>query len=73
MYIHVGNNKNVRIKNIIGIFDMDNATVSSITRTFLRLKQKKYRVESISNEIPKSFLLYEKDKKVYNFLAHRPI
>jgi len=58
MFLHVGNNKNIRIKDVIGIFDMDNATVSPITRKFLGGKQKELLVESASFDIPKSFILY---------------
>ena len=58
MFLHVGNNKNIREKDIIGIFDMDNATVSMITRKFLSDCQKKNIVESANDEIPKSFVLY---------------
>ena len=58
MYLHVGNGKNIRNKNIIGIFDTDNATVSEITRKFLRDYEKDGRVISAGNEIPKSFVLY---------------
>ena len=58
MYLHVGNNKNIRESRIIGIFDMDNATVSSVTRKFLSSAQKKGLVESAGYEIPKSFIVY---------------
>ena len=58
MFLHVGNNKNIRISSIVGIFDMDNATVSSITRKYLSAKQKNGAVESAIEEIPKSFVLY---------------
>ena len=61
MYLHAGNGKNIREKNIIGIFEMDNATVSSVTRKFLTSEQKKNRIYSVSSDIPKSFILY-KDK-----------
>ena len=61
MYLHVGNNRNVRIKTVIGIFDMDNSTVSSVTRKYLNLEQKKNAVYSISDDIPKSFVLYSED------------
>ena len=62
MYLHVGNNKNIRTKTIIGIFDMDNTTVSSVTRKYLNSKQKKRLVFSASDEeIPKSFVLFEED------------
>jgi hypothetical protein len=58
MYLHVGNNKNIRMAAIVGIFDMDNSTMSMITRKYLGSKQKKMLVESASDEIPKSFILY---------------
>ncbi len=63
MYLHVGNNRNIRIRSIVGIFDMDNSTISMITRKFLGEKQKSKQVEAVSSEIPKSFILYfEKDE-----------
>ena len=58
MFLHVGNNKNIRLRDVIGIFDMDNATLSSVTRKYLSEKQKKNAVESAILEIPKSFVLY---------------
>ena len=58
MYLHIGNRKNIRKKQLIGIFDTDNATVSEITRSFLKKKEKEGRVSSAVNEIPKSFVLY---------------
>ncbi len=58
MYLHVGNNRNIRIRSIVGIFDMDNSTVSMITRKFLGEKQIEGQVEAVSDEIPKSFVLY---------------
>lgn len=64
MFLHVGNNKNIREKDIIGIFDMDNATVSTVTRKFLSEGQKKGIVESANYEIPKSFILYQEGENV---------
>ena len=58
MYLHVGNHKNIREKNIIGIFDIDKSTVSPITRKFLSDAQKRGAVISAKDEIPKSFVLY---------------
>lgn len=59
MYLHVGNNRNIRKSMVIGIFDMDNATVSQITRKYLNTVQNDYLLESATYEIPKSFILYE--------------
>ena len=61
MFLHVGNNRNIRIRDVIGIFDMDNATMSYVTRKFLNKNQKKLMVETAALEIPKSFILYEEN------------
>lgn len=64
MYLHAGNNKIIREKDIIGIFDMDNSTVSHITRKYLSDAEKQSRVISAKDEIPKSFILY-REKGIY--------
>ena len=63
MYLHVGNNKNIREKDILGIFDIDNCTVSSITRKFLSDAERASLVISAKDEIPKSFILYKENGK----------
>lgn len=62
MYLHAGNNKLIRSKDIIGIFDMDNATVGADTRAFLQRAEKAGILELSKEEIPKSFILYDKNK-----------
>ena len=61
MFLHVGNNKNIRKKEIIGIFDADTATVSVTTRRFLSAAERRGAVEAANEEIPKSFILYKKN------------
>ncbi len=63
MYLHAGNNKIIRTKSIIGIFDMDNATLGADTRKFLKKAEKSGNLEISKTEIPKSFILYEKNDK----------
>ena len=63
MYIHLGNKINIREKDIIGIFDMDMCTVSSITKKFLSDAQRNDLVVSAKDEIPKSFVLYKENGK----------
>ncbi|MBQ8837412.1 MAG: DUF370 domain-containing protein [Clostridia bacterium] len=62
MYLHAGNNKIIRTKSIIGIFDMDNATLGADTRAFLKKAQHDGVLEISKTEIPKSFILYDKNK-----------
>ena len=59
MYLHVGNNRNIRVRSIIGIFDADTATVSSVTQRYLSVADAKKAVLFASEEIPKSFVLYK--------------
>ena len=59
MYLHVGNNQNIRIKDIIGIFDADTSTVSAVTKKYLSLADGEGTVNFASEEIPKSFVLYK--------------
>lgn len=63
MYLHVGNNKNIRTRDIIGIFDADTATVESLTRRYLSSAQKNGLLLSAKDEIPKSFILYKENGK----------
>ena len=67
MYLHLGKDKVVRDDDIIGIFDLDNTTSSKITRNFLARAEKDGRVENVSTDIPKAFVLCGKkgDTTVY--------
>ena len=61
IYLHIGSNKSIREKDIIGIFDLDTSTVSSVTRKYLSAAEKNGKTESATNEIPKSFIIYKKE------------
>ncbi len=59
MFLHVGNNKTILLERVVGIFDMDNATLSAVTRKYLSSNEKAGLSESASlDELPKSFILY---------------
>ena len=64
MLIHIGENKVVRKKDIVAIFDMDSATVSSVTRKMLSVAQKEKRVVMLGFDLPRSFILM-RDKTIY--------
>jgi len=64
MFLHAGNNKNLRLKEIIGIFDMDTATVSPDTKEFLKRADRLGTTKALFDEVPKSFLLTD-DGKIY--------
>lgn len=62
MYLHIGNGKSVRKKNIIGIFDLDSATVSSITKKFIKKKEKEEMVDYLDKDLPRSFIVLEDNR-----------
>ena len=61
MYLHIGNGRSVRRKDIIGIFDLDTATVSKITKDFINKSQKKGKVSYLDSDLPRAFLLLDED------------
>lgn len=44
-------------KDMLGIFDLDNASHSHITRAFLKKAETEGWVEDISGELPRSFVV----------------
>lgn len=57
MYLHLGQYTVVRTRDIVGIFDVENSSVSRYTRNYLAQAQKKGWVVNVSEEIPKSFVV----------------
>ena len=57
MYLHVGQDTVVNMADIIGIFDMENTTVSKHTRRFLADAEKAGSIVTVSPELPKSFVV----------------
>ena len=57
MYLSIGNDMAVRDSSVVGIFDMDNTTYSKHTRKFLAEAEKNGEVVTVTEDLPKSFLL----------------
>lgn len=62
MYLHIGQDTVIREDDIVGIFDLDNTTVSPHTRKFLGRLEKEGGVTAITDDIPKSFVLVGKTR-----------
>ncbi|MBD7916119.1 DUF370 domain-containing protein [Clostridium sp. Sa3CUN1] len=67
MFLHLGENVVVPVKDVIGIFDLQTTMYSSDTSAFLRLAEEDGFVERVSKEQPKSFVIAEVNKmsKIY--------
>jgi len=69
VFLHLGENVVVPIKDVIGIFDLQNTMYSSDTSQFLRLAEEDGFVQRISKEKPKSFVIAEVNKKSKIYLS----
>lgn len=68
MYLYLGQETVVSMREVVGIFDMDNTTISKSTRDFLAAAERNGQVTAVSNELPKSFVVCaskKQSKQVY--------
>ncbi len=59
MFLHLGGDTVIAQKDIIAIFDLDNTSISKITREFLHVAEDEGFVVNVSDDLPKSFILAE--------------
>lgn len=57
MYLHLGNDYLVKTGDIVGIFDIENTSVSKDTKEFFINAQKNKRVVYCTMDFPKSFVV----------------
>ncbi len=69
MFLHIGGDVVIPIKNVIAIMDIDTTTISKDTREFLKVAEEEGFVTSISEDLPKSFIITETDKKSKIYLS----
>ncbi len=67
MYLHVGNEVILNEKDVVGVFDIENASISKFTKEFLSRSQKAGEVVTVTDDIPKSLVVWEKngERKLY--------
>ncbi len=69
MYLFLGGDCTARKKEIIGIFDLDTASVTPATRSFLSQAQKKGSVLTVKADLPKSFIVCGNDQEQTVYLS----
>ncbi len=60
-YLQLEKGESVDKSEIIGIFDIDTASVSPATKDIFKRKEEERGVISLSNDLPKSFLLCDNE------------
>ena len=69
MYLHLGKGSVVEQDAIIGIFDLDICSQSHLTRKYLNMSEKAGQVINVSEDIPKSFVVVQKQGKAGVYLS----
>ena len=63
MYIHLGNDVVVNEASIVGVFDIENTSISKYTKEYLAAAQKNNSVIYVTNDLPKSFVVCRDGEK----------
>ena len=71
MYLHLDTNTVIRTREIVAILDIENSSVSKITREFFAAAQGRGEIIYLSGtELPKSFLLCENGGERWVYVSH---
>ena len=63
MYVSIGPNAVVRRDEMIGVFDMDNATWSARTRKSMTVCEREGRVVSVGEDLPRAIVVCSPAKR----------
>ncbi len=69
MFLHLGSDVVVNMADVIAILDLDVTSTSKITREFLSVAEDEGFVVNVSDDLPKSFVITEIDKKSRVFVS----
>lgn len=69
MFLHLGGDVVISLKNIISIMNIESSNKSDYTKEFLKTAEDEGFVRRISEDEEKSFILAEKDKKTIIYLS----
>jgi hypothetical protein len=56
-YLQLEKGESIDKNEIIGIFDIESASISQATKELFKRKEEEHGVVSVSNDLPKSFIL----------------
>ncbi len=69
MFLHIGSNEIVLMKDIIAIMDIERTTTSQTTRKYLKKCEEKGIIQTIGDDIPKSFIITREEGKDKVYLS----
>lgn len=69
MFIHLGGDVVISLKDVISIMDIESSNISNTTKEFLSIAEDEGFIQKISEDEPKSFILTEKSNKTIIYLS----
>ncbi len=69
MFLHIGSDVVIPLRNVIAILDIDTTTLSKDSRDFLKTAEEEGFIETISDDLPRTFVITEEDKKSKIYLS----
>ena len=72
MFLFLGGEVSVRSDDVIGIFDIEECSVSRMTADYLNACQRNGRIVNVSEDMPKSFVVTV-DKTYISNVSHSTI
>ncbi|TAH60187.1 MAG: DUF370 domain-containing protein, partial [Gottschalkiaceae bacterium] len=69
MFMHLGGDVVISLKDIISIMDIESSSTSGVTKEFLKTAEDEGFIRRITENEEKSFILAEKDKKTIIYLS----
>jgi len=63
VYLYIGQETVIKTSNIVGIFDLESTSVSRVTKEYLKKSQDNGDVVTVSQELPKSFIVCKERKR----------
>ena len=69
MFLHIGGDVVIPTSSIIAILDMDTTTISKDSKEFIKIAEEEGFISTIMDELPKSFIITEINKKSKIYLS----
>jgi hypothetical protein len=66
MWIYLGGDFTINDRNILGVFDIENTSISQLTKDFLKHSEKEKNICYVSMNMPKSFVVCKCNRKKHN-------
>lgn len=72
MFLFLGGEVSVRSRDVVGVFDIEECSVSRITVDYLNACQKNGRIVNVSEDMPKSFIVCS-DRTYISNVSHSTV